>query len=126
MRAELAAVTAALVLLVPAAARADDSYVALTTDDTSVPGGRSFLYTPADSTISMHSGTSGSGMDAVYVDVRRGSASDTWSFGFVSPDGSPLHTGVYDDVGPSGEGRPGFNLTGQGAGCEPDAGRFEI
>jgi hypothetical protein len=83
---------AALALALPATAHAaDQTYVTIAGDGNAIDG-VARLYTAADSSITMFSGTDGGGLEAARVDVQRGD--QNWELWFVAPDGRPLAPGV--------------------------------
>jgi hypothetical protein len=127
-RLRFAALTVAHTLLGPAAAAraADQTYLALFGDASSVIGQQSQLFTPADATIVLRSIAQDGGTDRIAVAAQRSNTDPAYTIELTSPDGGPLRPGVYDDAGPTDQPRrPGLKLMGSG-GCSPDAGRFEI
>ncbi len=113
-------------LAAPAGARAagTDAVTMFSDQGDSIGGGTHRLYTPLNSTFSL-SGSTG----CVTVRVSGGPYGDAFTLDFAAPPGQTLAPGVYDRAqrAPFREaGRPGIDISGDGRGCNEDAGRFEV
>src|SRR4051794_8477542 len=122
--AALAVVLAALAAPAGARAAGTDAVTMLSDPGDYIGGGTHRLYTPLNSRISV-SGTTG----YVTVSVSGGPYGDSFTLDFAAPPGQALAPGVYDRAqrAPFREaGRPGIDISGDGRGCNEDAGRFEV
>src|SRR3954471_22426710 len=126
MRSVAALAVVLTALAAPAGARAagTDAVTMLSDQGDYIGGGTHRLYTPLNSTISV-SGSTG------YVSVRvsGGPHGDSFTLDFAAPPGQTLAPGVYDRAQRAAfreAGRPGIDISGDGRGCNEDAGRFEV
>lgn len=111
-RSWLLAIMVAGLLLLPGIAHAATvtSVVAYSDPTDSVGKGKQWLFTPANSTIEMH--TSGGG---VSVQVTGAGNNGDFTMGFG---GTPIEKGVYPDGG--------VYITGNGTACDENPGRMEV
>jgi hypothetical protein len=125
-RLAVVATTLALLGLGASGARAAslDEVVMYSDSGDYIGGGQMRVYHPGNGRISVGGSTS-----YLTVSVSGGSLGDAYSMDFAAPPGHVLTPGVYDDAqrAPFREsGRPGIDISGDGRGCNEDAGRFEV
>src|SRR4051812_1615575 len=89
-----------------------------------IGGGSPRIWTPQDGSVAVRG-------DAGYltVSVSGGASGDSFGFDFAAPPGQKLQPGIYDRAQRApfrSAGRPGIDISGDGRGCNEDAGRFEV
>ena len=118
-------VTALLGLAPPASAAAPWSSVTMHSEAGDYVGaGRSDLFDTGNASIS----ATGSGSDLT-VGVDGGTHGRYFTLTFAAPAGTPLAVGSYERAERTpfrAAGRPGIDISGDGRGCNQQAGRFEV